>query len=176
MNCNLWGWTVPYAEVGILNNIADILLIPLFDKIVYPLCSRVGIIVSPLRKMVVGFMFTILAAAVAGVVQLCMEHTDDLISVWWIVPQYVLISAAEILLSVTAYEFAYTESPKSMRGFLTAVWLATIALGNVVTAMLAPIPFERSTTSFILAGLTVVVLAVFGLLTKRYTYKKTVIP
>ena len=171
MNCNLWGWTLPYAEVGCLNNLADIILIPLFDRVVYPLCTKIGVRVTPLRKINGGFVMTIVSVTVAGIVQLVMENSSSEISVLYIIPQYVLISMSEILLSVTVYEFAYTQSPKSMRGFLTSIWLLTIALGNVVTAILAPIPFERSTTSFLLAGITLVVTFVFSWFAWKYTYK-----
>lgn len=34
---------------------------------------------------------------------------------WWMVPQYFLVSIAEILLSVTVYELAYSQAPKSMK-------------------------------------------------------------
>ena len=45
---------------------------------------------------------------VAGIVQLYVDKMTNL-SILWIIPQFFLVSCGEILLSVTAYEFAYTQ-------------------------------------------------------------------
>ncbi|KAH3765290.1 POT family MFS transporter [Pelomyxa schiedti] len=172
MDCNIGGWVLPYAEVGCLNSISDVILIPIFDRIVYPLCKRLGMKVTPLRKMVSGLCATVAAVLVAGLVQLAIERNpDDLLPVSLIIPQYVIVSIAEVLLSVTAYDFAYSEAPSTMRGFLTSMWFLTIALGNGVTACLALIPFASSTTSFLLAGLTVVITVAFCFFAVKYKYK-----
>ena len=53
------------------------------------------------------------------------------VSVWWQVFAYFIITIAEILISVTGLELAYTAAPKSMSGFVTACWLATVGLANL---------------------------------------------
>ncbi len=73
-----------------------------------------------------GLLCTGSSLVVAGFVQLAVNKAK--ISVFWIIPQFFLVSCGEILLSVTVYEFAYTQAPKSMKGLLTALWLLTVAL------------------------------------------------
>jgi POT family proton-dependent oligopeptide transporter len=57
---------------------------------------------------------------------------DDKVTVWWQVFAYLIITIAEILISVTGLELAYTAAPKSMTGFVTGCWLVTVGLGNLV--------------------------------------------
>ena len=54
----------------------------------------------------------------------------DLVTVWWLVLAYFLITIAEVLVSVTGLELAYTAAPKHMTGFVTAGWLFTVFLAN----------------------------------------------
>ena len=44
---------------------------------------------------------------------------------------YIVITAAEILISITGLELAYVVAPRSLSGFVTACWLATVGLANL---------------------------------------------
>jgi len=55
-------------------------------------------------------------------------------SIWWQIFAYVVLSAAEVLVSITGLEYAYTHSPKSMKSTMTAVWFVVVSVGNLVTA------------------------------------------
>jgi dipeptide/tripeptide permease len=54
------------------------------------------------------------------------------VSVWWQVFAYLLLTIAEILISVTGLELAYTAAPKTMTGFVTGCWWVTVGMGNLV--------------------------------------------
>lgn len=53
-----------------------LILIPLFETIFYPLLRRVGI-QRPLQKMTIGGIFSALAFAFAGVLQLYIEAAPE---------------------------------------------------------------------------------------------------
>ncbi|MCF7959091.1 MAG: MFS transporter [Phycisphaerae bacterium] len=55
-------------------------------------------------------------------------------TILWQFLAYFLITAAEVLVSVTCLEFAYTQSPNKMKSFIMALFLMSISLGNAVTA------------------------------------------
>src|SRR5262249_13774364 len=57
---------------------------------------------------------------------------DKQVTVWWLVFAYVVITMAEVLISVTGLELAYTAAPKRMTGFVTACWLLTVSLANLL--------------------------------------------
>lgn len=41
----------------------------------------------------------------------------------WLLPQYIIITAAEVMFSVTGLEFSFTQAPNSMKSVLQAAWL-----------------------------------------------------
>jgi len=170
MNRKIGSWTVPANLVVVLNPIFDIILIPFFTKLVYPKLEACGWPLTPLKRIAAGHIFCAGALLVSGFVQVGVDKEIGSLTIWWIVPQFVLISCAEILLSVTTFEFAYTQAPKNMKGMIAALYLVTIALGNAVTALLALIKLKRSILYFILTGLTLVVLGLFYLVARNYTY------
>lgn len=53
-------------------------------------------------------------------------------------------SLAEVLIGVTGLEFAYSQSPPSIRGTVTALWAIVSALGNVIVTATASLPVART--------------------------------
>ena len=49
--------------------------------------------------------------------------------------RYVVITAGEILFSITGLEFAYSQAPQSMKAILQAAWLMTTAVGSLIVIM-----------------------------------------
>lgn len=92
---------------------------------------------TPLIRMGAGLAFTIVALVVALLLQIAINYSDpNSVSVFWMVPQFFFISLAEILLSITCLEFAYTEAPPRMKGMLSATWYLTLAGGNLLVAVM----------------------------------------
>jgi dipeptide/tripeptide permease len=56
---------------------------------------------------------------------------ENKVTVWWQVFAYLVITVAEVLISVTGLELGYTAAPKSMTGFVTGIWLFTVGMGNL---------------------------------------------
>ncbi len=56
-------------------------------------------------------------------------------SVGWMFLAYVLLTSAEILVSITCLEFSYTQAPTKMKSFIMAIFLLSISLGNIFTAI-----------------------------------------
>ena len=52
----------------------------------------------------------------------------------WQILAFVVLSAGEVMLSVTHLEFAYTQAPKKVKSLVMCTYLGSIALGNVFTA------------------------------------------
>ncbi|KAI5737613.1 hypothetical protein M8J76_015062 [Diaphorina citri] len=90
----------------------------------------------------------------------------------WLFPQYIIITAAEIMFSITGFEFAFTQAPVSMKSAVSACWLLTTAFGNLIVAIVAEAKiFENQAYEFLLfASLMVVDMGVFALLAMRYKY------
>uniref|UniRef100_A0A8C6U2R8 Solute carrier family 15 member 2 n=1 Tax=Neogobius melanostomus TaxID=47308 RepID=A0A8C6U2R8_9GOBI len=59
------------------------------------------------------------------------------IHVAWQLPQYVLMTAGEVMFSITGLEFSYSQSPANMKSVLQAGWLLTVAFGNIIVLIVA---------------------------------------
>ncbi|XP_012524255.1 peptide transporter family 1 isoform X2 [Monomorium pharaonis] len=90
----------------------------------------------------------------------------------WMLPQYVIITMAEVMFSVTGLQFAFTQAPVSMKSLLTAGWLLSVAFGNLIVVIIKGArPFERQVFEiFLYAGLMAVVIALFAVMTIFYKY------
>ncbi|DAZ96650.1 TPA: hypothetical protein N0F65_009213 [Lagenidium giganteum] len=138
------------AMLSILDSSVILIFIPIFDRLVYPAMSAIGIQPTLLRKVGAGLVFSFLSMLVAGwveqyrkssgmlegLVSNCGSATESLpmstISVWWQTPQYLLIGISEILTSISSYDLFYSEVPESMRSVCQALNLLTTTLGYIV--------------------------------------------
>jgi dipeptide/tripeptide permease len=79
-----------------------------------------------------------LIAALSFVVSAIVENVIETknISVWWQIPQIFLLSAAEILVSISGLEFFYSESPPAMRTATLAAYLCTTSAGDIFGGLL----------------------------------------
>ncbi|KAI8521808.1 hypothetical protein Bbelb_015620 [Branchiostoma belcheri] len=94
------------------------------------------------------------------------------LSMLWQIPQYVTITAGEVMFSITGLEFSFSQSPESMRSVLQALWLLTVAFGNLITFIIANLNMfpEQSSEFFFFAALMVAVDIIFVILAVRYKY------
>lgn len=65
------------------------------------------------------------------------------LSLIWQAPQYVLITAGEVMFSVTGLEFSYSQAPTSMKSVLQAGWLLCVAFGNLFVVIIAKIGLQK---------------------------------
>jgi POT family proton-dependent oligopeptide transporter len=128
-----WSFTMLPGQVQTFNPVFLLIFIPLFNYWVYPFFDRIGIKTTPLRRLGTGLVLTGVSFAVVAFSQSLIDHGATP-SIWWQILAYVILSAAEVLVSITGLEYAYTHSPKSMKSTMTAVWLMVVSMGNLITA------------------------------------------
>ena len=44
--------------------------------------------------------------------------TPNSVHIFWLLPQYIVVTVGEILFSITSMEFAYSQAPKSMKSVI----------------------------------------------------------
>jgi POT family proton-dependent oligopeptide transporter len=122
------------GQVQTFNPVFLLIFIPIFNYWIYPWFDKMGLKTTPFRRLGFGLVLTALSFAIAAYTQSMVDGGAHP-SIWWQIFAYVVLSAAEVLVSITGLEYAYTHAPKSMKSTMTAIWLLVVAVGNVITAM-----------------------------------------
>eukprot|EP00794_Sanderia_malayensis_P009717 gene9717-10707_t len=90
----------------------------------------------------------------------------------WQLPQYVVLTAGEVMFSVTGLEFAYSQAPASMKSVLQACWLLTVAFGDLIVVILSEVKPVKGVEKemFLYGGLMVGISIIFAIMASFYTY------
>ena len=132
MDREIFGMEILPSQIQAANPLLVVLLIPFFSFVVYPALDRV-IRLTPLRKIALGFLVAALAFSITSVTQ---EKIDAGLSpgIAWQLLAYLLLTSAEVMVSITALEYSYTQAPKTMKSMIMAFFMLSISLGNIFTS------------------------------------------
>ncbi|HEY7089851.1 MAG TPA: MFS transporter [Tepidisphaeraceae bacterium] len=129
-----FGMTLLQDQVQSINAILILVFIPLFTYGVYPVVERI-VKLTPQRKIGAGMFIVIPAFIITAHLEKAIA-AGQTPSVWWQLLGYAIVTAAEILVSIPALEFAYTQAPRKMKSMIMAAYLAgSISLGNVIASL-----------------------------------------
>ena len=168
MERGLFGYVIPAGQVQTLDALLVLTLIPLFAAAAYPALERRGVRVTALRKMGVGMFVTTLSFVAAALVQSALE-AGRAPHVAWQLPQYLFLATGEVLVSVTALEFAYAQAPARRKSLVMGLWFLTIASGSLLTAAVAwANRFQGVAYYVFFAGLMLAAAVVFALVARWY--------
>jgi POT family proton-dependent oligopeptide transporter len=135
MDRTIFGYSLLPEQVQTVNPIFLLTMIPIFTYFVYPFFEKIGIKTTPLRRIGAGLFLTALSFVVIALIQQQIDNGGSP-SVWWQILAYFILSAAEVLVSITGLEYAYTHSPKAMKSTMSAIWFLTVAVGNIFVSMI----------------------------------------
>ncbi|EJW04859.1 amino acid/peptide transporter (Peptide:H+ symporter) [Edhazardia aedis USNM 41457] len=122
------------------NGILILVFIPLFTRLIYPTIRRLGYQFDSIKKMNCGLMLASISFFISAFVEMHLEMKPCIL---WQVPQYIVLTAAEILLALTGMEFVYSESPERIKGLILSAWLITVAMGNFFVVIFTSIDIFR---------------------------------
>lgn len=120
------------SQIGAVNPILILVLVPAFSYGLYPWVGR-WIPVTPLRKIGAGLLLTTMAFAVVGLAQREID-AGGTPSIGWQILAYLVLTSAEVLVSITALEFSYTQAPRAMKSLVMACYFLSVSLGNAFTS------------------------------------------
>ncbi|KAF8717147.1 hypothetical protein HU200_026264 [Digitaria exilis] len=198
------GLVVPPAALQCLASFTFIAVLPVYDRGVVPLARHVtghhaG--VTTLQRIGTGMAMSCVSMVVAALVEgrrLRVAMDAGLVdrpdvtlpmSLWWVVPQYVLLGLAMALADVGLEEFFYDQVPDAVRSVGLALCLSAMGAGSYVSGMLVSTVdwatrargeswisdnLNRAHLDYfywLLAGLAALVVAVFLHFSNRFVYR-----
>uniref|UniRef100_A0ACD5TT63 Uncharacterized protein n=1 Tax=Avena sativa TaxID=4498 RepID=A0ACD5TT63_AVESA len=185
---------IPAGSLTVFFVGAILLTVPLYDRFLVPLARRVtgnphGL--SPLQRIFVGLLLSILAMAVAALTErrrLTAAHDGVQLSVFLIVPQFLLVGAGEAFTYIGQLDFFLRECPRDMKTMSTGLFLSTLSLGfflssglvSVVHAATSPRPWLADDINggrldyfyWLLAVVSAINLGAFVAAARGYEYKE----
>ncbi|CAA7052413.1 unnamed protein product [Microthlaspi erraticum] len=148
------GVLVPSATLQGFEPLTMFVFIPIYDRLLIPITrsftqNPLGITV--LQRIGTGFFLYILAMVVAALVETERLQTarDDtiLMSVWWLVPQYVIYGVADVFIMVGLQVFFYDQVPSELRTIGMALNLSIYGVGNFLSSFTISV-IDRVTSQY----------------------------
>jgi proton-dependent oligopeptide transporter, POT family len=134
MDRNFLGVNWLESQVQAINPALILIFIPLFTYWIYPSAGRF-IQVTPLRKIGAGFLLVSASFALTAVIQSWIDGGATP-SIGWQFLSFVVITAAEIMVSIVGLEFAYTQAPKRLKSMIMSLFLLSVFGGNMLTSVI----------------------------------------
>nr|CAB3478973.1 unnamed protein product [Digitaria exilis] len=199
------GLVVPPAALQFFLGVTMVILLPVYDRVFVPLMRRVtghhaGL--TTLQRIGAGMATSGVAMVVAALVEArrlsvareagLVDRPDVVLpmSLWWILPQYVVVGVALVLGNTGLLEFFYDQVPNGLRSVGVALCTSIFGVGSYASGMLVSATHwaTRSTGEswfsdnlnqahidyfyWLLAGLAALEVVVFLHFSNRYTYNK----
>ncbi|MED6148466.1 hypothetical protein PIB30_053451 [Stylosanthes scabra] len=196
MNLNLThSFKIPPASITSFAAFGTLVAVPIYDKIIVPVLRKAtgnerGI--SILQRIGIGLTFTVIVMVVAALVEakrLRASEGNTISSVFWLIPQYMLLGFGDSFALVGLQEYFYDQVPDSMRSLGMALYLSVIGIGSFLSSFLIIIVDHVTGKNgkawigkdinssrldrfyWMLAAINGLNLCVFLLLARRHTYK-----
>ncbi|XP_058212947.1 protein NRT1/ PTR FAMILY 8.1-like isoform X1 [Rhododendron vialii] len=195
---------IPSACLSLFDTLSVIFWVPVYDRLIMPFARKYtghecGF--TQLQRMGIGLVISIFSMVAAGVLEVVRlnfvrrhnyyDVEEIPMSIFWQVPQYLLIGCAEVFTFIGQLEFFYDQAPDAMRSLCSALPLTAVALGNYLSTLLVTVVTNVTTRNgklgwipdnlnkghldyfyWILAILSVINFFVYLWISKWYTYKK----
>lgn len=141
---------IPAASLGSFVTLSMLLSVPMYDRFFVPFMRRKtgnprGI--TLLQRLGIGFVFQILVTIVAYFVELRRMHVikengiqgaKEIVpmSIFWLMPQYILLGIGDVFNAIGLLEFFYDQSPEEMQSLGTTFFTSGIGVGNFLNSFL----------------------------------------
>ena len=121
------------SQIQAVNPILIMIFIPIFTYGIYPVVDRVFPL-NALRKISIGFFVTMMAFLISAYIeqQIVLGFRPNIV---WQLFAYVVMTGAEVMVSITCLEFSYTQAPLKLKSVIMSLFLLSVSLGNAFTSL-----------------------------------------
>ncbi|OMP03477.1 Proton-dependent oligopeptide transporter family [Corchorus olitorius] len=145
MKSHLGSFHLPAASMSVFDIGSVLICTGLYRQILVPLAGRLsgnpkGL--TELQRMGIGLIIGLLAMVAAGVTEIqrlkyvIPGEKKSTLSIFWQIPQYVLVGSSEVFMYVGQLEFFNGQAPDGIKSFGSSLCMASISLGNYVSSLL----------------------------------------
>jgi|TARA_B100000902_G_scaffold38507_1_gene45864 POT family proton-dependent oligopeptide transporter len=131
LNRNWLGINWYSSQIQSINPIMILIFAPLFSYYLYPKLNKITNL-TDLKKISMGLFLAVPSFIIIGFVEKWIElgYTP---SIGWQVFAYIILTASEVLVSITCLEFSYTQAPNFMKSLIMGFFLLSVSIGNIFT-------------------------------------------
>ena len=133
MDGRILGVTLLPSQIQAANPLLILLLTPLFHYGLYPALER-HLRVTAVAKISTGMLLAAASFALAGWIQGWID-AGIRPSIGWQLLAYLVLTASEVMVSVTGLELAYTQAPRALKSLVMSLFMVSVAMGNLLTAL-----------------------------------------
>ncbi|KAM7515312.1 hypothetical protein LguiA_004895 [Lonicera macranthoides] len=197
---------IPAASLQTFISLSIVILMPIYDRIFVPVTraiTRKPSGITMLQRIGTGIFLSILSMVVAALTEtkrLETARASGLVdkpeatvpmSIWWLVPQYVLFGVSDVFTMVGLQEFFYDQVPSELRSLGLALYLSIFGIGSFLSSFLISI-IDNATGRdgqdgwfsdnlnkghldyfyWLLAGISAVALAAYLFFARSYIYNR----
>ncbi|XP_047321501.1 protein NRT1/ PTR FAMILY 5.10 [Impatiens glandulifera] len=152
-------FNIPAASIQSFISLSIVIFIPIYDKIFVPITRTItgrlsGI--TMLQRIGTGIFLSITSMIIAAIVErkrLLIAFQYGLIdkpketvpmSIWWLVPQYVLFGISDVFTMVGLQEFFYDQVPSELKSVGLSLYLSIFGVGSLLSSLLISV-VEKTT-------------------------------
>jgi proton-dependent oligopeptide transporter, POT family len=128
----LSNWEIDQNQVQAVNPLLILVMIPMFTYVIYPALGKVFRL-TYMRKISIGMFLAVITFAISAWIEQGIQD-KTVSSVYWQLLPIFLVTMAEIMVSITGLEFAYTQAPKKLKSLVMGLFLLSTAVGNGFTS------------------------------------------
>ncbi|MFQ6626818.1 hypothetical protein Gotur_005198 [Gossypium turneri] len=188
---------IPPASMFVFDIISTSTFILLYDKLIVPLYIKVRKREpkppSELQRIGIGIAMAMASMIIAAIVeQQRLKHVDSKntrgLSIFWQIPQYVLVGVSEAFVYVAQMEFFATQTPDGLKSLGIGLSMSSSAMGSYICSIILTTVMAITSTNgevgwvppnlndgyldryfFLLAALAAINLVLFVICAKRYS-------
>lgn len=152
MHRTIGNFHIPAASMSAFDICSVLIFTGVYEKIIVPVGEKItgkprGM--TELQRMGVGLIIGILAMVAAGITEMerlkrvIPGEKDSSLSIFWQIPQYLLVGASEVFMYIGQLEFFNGEAPDGVKSALEVhfVWLQC-RLGIMLVACWSPLSWQ----------------------------------
>ncbi|XP_059280909.1 protein NRT1/ PTR FAMILY 5.10-like [Lycium ferocissimum] len=142
---------IPSAALQSFINLSVIIFIPIYEQILVPITRTLtgtACGITKLQRVGTGIFLSVLTMAIAALVEMKrleiareyglvdVPNATVPMTIWWLVPQYLLFGITEVFTMVGLQEFFYDQVPREFRSIGLSLYLSIFGVGSFLSSFL----------------------------------------